>query len=73
MSRPPATSARNCVRGTIARCEAANVNAEVVLDIGGGKTLAATITAHSAKSLGLKPGKAACALFDAAHVLIAID
>jgi molybdate transport system regulatory protein len=70
---PPATSARNCVRGTIARCEVGQVNAEVVLDIGDGKTLAATITAHSAKQLGLAPGKAACALFDASHVLIAID
>jgi molybdate transport system regulatory protein len=70
---PPATSARNCVRGTVARCEASTVNAEVVLDIGGGKTLAATITAHSARSLGLAPGKPACALFDAAHVILAID
>jgi molybdate transport system regulatory protein len=70
---PPAVSARNCVRGIVARCEASAVNAEVVLDIGGGRTLAATITAHSAKALGLAPGKPACALFDAAHVLIAID
>jgi molybdate transport system regulatory protein len=70
---PPAISARNCVRGTVSRCETGNVNAEVVLDIGGGKTLAATVTAHSAKALGLAPGKPAFALFDAAHVLIAID
>ncbi len=70
---PPATSARNCVRGTVTRCEKGTVNAEVVLDIGGGKTLAATITAHSAGVLGLAPGKPAFALIDAAHVLIAID
>lgn len=70
---PPATSARNALRGTVARCEAGEVNAEVVLDIGAGKTLAATITAHSARSLGLEAGKPAFALFDAAHVLIAID
>ena len=70
---PPSVSARNCVPGTVIRCEASQVNAEVVLDIGGGKTLAATITAHSAKALGLEPGKPACALFDAAHVIIAID
>jgi molybdate transport system regulatory protein len=70
---PPAISARNCVRGTVSRCETGDVNAEIVLDIGGGKTLAATITAHSAKALGLEPGKPAFALFDAAHVLIAID
>jgi molybdate transport system regulatory protein len=70
---PPAISARNCVRGTVSRCETGTVNAEVVLDIGGGKTLAATITAHSVQQLGLAPGKPACALFDASHVLIAID
>jgi molybdate transport system regulatory protein len=70
---PPAISARNCLRGVVARCEASTVNAEVVLDIGGGKTLAATITAHSARTLGLAPGKPAYALFDAAHVMIAID
>jgi molybdate transport system regulatory protein len=70
---PPAISARNCVRGTVSRREAGAVNAEVVLDIGGGKTLAATITAHSAQTLDLGIGKPACALFDASHVLIAID
>ena len=49
------------------------VNAEVVLDIGDGKTLAATLTAHSARTLGLAEGAAAYAFFDAAHVLLAID
>lgn len=70
---PPVVSVRNCVRGKVQRCETSAVSAEVVLDIGAGKTLAATITAHSAKALGLAPGKPACALFDAAHVIIAID
>jgi molybdate transport system regulatory protein len=69
----PRVSVRNCVCGTVQRCEIAAVNAEVVLDIGAGRTIAATITAHSAKALGLAPGKPACALFDAAHVIIAID
>jgi len=70
---PPQISVRNCVRGVVCRCETSAVNAEIVLDIGDGKTLAATITAQSAKNLGLMPGKPACALFDAAHVIIAID
>jgi len=70
---PPAVSVRNCLQGVVLRCQGSAVNAEVVLDIGGGKTLAATITAHSAEALGLSPGKPACALFDAAHVIIAID
>jgi molybdate transport system regulatory protein len=72
-STPPAVSARNCVRGTVRRCEMSAVSAEVVLDIGGDKTLAASMTAHSAKALDLSPGMPACALFDAAHVIVAID
>jgi molybdate transport system regulatory protein len=70
---PPVISVRNCVHGTVSRCEFGTINAEVVLDIGDGKTLAATISSHSARKLGLAPGKPACALFDASHVLIAID
>ena len=70
---PPPLSARNCVRGVVRRCETSIVNAEVVLDIGGDKTLAASVTTHSVRALGLVPGKPAYALFDAAHVIIAID
>jgi molybdate transport system regulatory protein len=70
---PPPTSARNCVHGVVRRCEISAVNAEIVLDIGQGKSLAASITAHSATALDLAPGRPACALFDAAHVIIAID
>jgi molybdate transport system regulatory protein len=69
----PSVSARNCLRGIVRRRETSAVNAEIVLDIGGGKTLAATITARSAEALDLSPGKPACALFDAAHVIVAID
>jgi molybdate transport system regulatory protein len=70
---PPATTARNCVRGVVRRREISTVNAEIVLDIGEGKSLAASITAHSATALDLAPGRPACALFDASHVIIAID
>ncbi|WP_184261404.1 TOBE domain-containing protein [Rhodopseudomonas rhenobacensis] len=69
----PKVSARNCVHGNVRRIDVSGVNAEIVLDIGGDKTLAASITASSAEALGLSPGDPACALFDAAHVLIAID
>ncbi len=71
--KPPETSARNCVRGVVNRCESSTVNAEVVLDIGDGKTLAASITSHSVKALGLRVGSPAYALFDSAHVIVAID
>jgi molybdate transport system regulatory protein len=69
----PAVSMRNRVAGVVRRCEISAVNAEVVLEIGDGKTLAATITAQSARSLGIEIGKPAWALFDAAHVILAID
>lgn len=69
----PLVSARNCIRGSVRRCDISAVNAEIVLDIGNGKTLAASISARSAEAMGLSPGDAACALFDAAHVIIAID
>lgn len=69
----PRVSVRNCLRGTIARVETGAIQAEIVLDIGGGKTLAASITARSVASLGLEAGRPAFALVDAAHVILAID
>ncbi len=69
----PRVSVRNCLRGTIARVETGAIQAEIVLDIGGGKTLAASITARSVASLGLEIGRPAFALVDAAHVILAID
>lgn len=69
----PLVSARNCVRGVVRRSDVSGVNAEIVLDIGGDKTLAASITARSAADLNLSIGDPACALFEAAHVILAID
>ncbi|MEF2070424.1 TOBE domain-containing protein [Consotaella aegiceratis] len=70
---PPKVTARNVIPGTILRCERSAVDAEAVIDIGGDKTLAATITARSAEALGLEPGRAVFALFEATHVIVAID
>ena len=67
------TSARNRICGTVLRRDAGGVNTEVTLDIGGGKTLTAVITTRSAEALGLEAGDPACALFDAAHVILAVD
>jgi molybdate transport system regulatory protein len=66
-------SARNRLSGTVRRCEADGVAAEVVLDIGDGKTFVASITAEAVAALGLEPGKPACAVFDASHCILAID
>lgn len=67
------TSARNSIPGVVLSCEAAALSAEVVIDIGDGRTLAAAIAAHSARALMLAPGVRVRALFDAAHAILAID
>ncbi|MBW8812376.1 MAG: TOBE domain-containing protein [Caulobacterales bacterium] len=67
------TSARNQLAGVVARREDGAVNCEVVLDIGAGKTLAATITLESARSLEIEPGDAVTALIKAPHVILAVD
>ncbi|WP_026791277.1 TOBE domain-containing protein [Pleomorphomonas oryzae] len=69
----PAISVANCIAGRIARIERGAVNAEVVLDVGGGKSLIASITARSVDTLSLQEGAPAFALFDASHVIVAID
>jgi molybdate transport system regulatory protein len=67
------TSVRNRVEGTIARREDGAINSEITLDIGGGKTLTAIITLHSADDLDFAVGQPACALIDAAHIILAVD
>ena len=67
------TSARNSISGTVLRHETSDINAEVVIDIGDGKTLAANISAYSAKDLKIRVGTSVRAMFDSTHVIIAID
>lgn len=67
------TSARNQIAGVVTHREDGAVNCEVVLDIGGGKTLAATITVESAKALEIAPGDTVTALIKAPHVILAVD
>lgn len=67
------TSARNTLAGTIAQVEHGAVNDEVTLDLGAGKTLAATVTHHSAIDLRLQVGQRASALIKASHVILAVE
>lgn len=67
------TSMRNRIEGVVSNREDGAVNSEITLDIGGGKSLTATVTLASAKQLGLEKDAAACALIDAAHVILAVD
>ncbi len=63
-------STRNQLPGTVASVSPGAVNAEVVIDIGGGATVAAIVTQASMHSLGLKPGIQATALFKASSVIL---
>lgn len=67
------TSARNRLEGTITHLESGAVNAEVTLDLGGGKTLCAIVGLPSIAELGLEVGGRAAALIDAAHIILAVD
>jgi molybdate transport system regulatory protein len=67
------TSARNQFLGTVKSVKHGPINAEVILDIGGGDTLAAVITQDSAEHLGLTEGIEAYALVKAPWVIVTTD
>ena len=67
------TSARNQVAGTVSSREDGAVNSEIGLDIGGGKTLTATITLESARNLAITVGERVTALIKAPHVILAVE
>jgi molybdate transport system regulatory protein len=63
-------SARNCLAGTVARIQRGAVNSEVVIEFGGGNTIAAVVTNASARALGLRRGSRASAIFKASSVIL---
>lgn len=67
------TSARNRLAGVVSHVERGAVNDVVTLDIGGGKSLTATVTHESAERLELRPGERATALIKASHVILAVE
>jgi molybdate transport system regulatory protein len=66
-------SARNVLRGTVAKVHEGAVNNEIVLKLASGAELTATITKGSSESLGLKEGVVAYAIFKASSVIVAVD
>ena len=66
------TSARNHLAGTITRIHEGPVNAEVILDVGNGKTVSAVVTRDSIDRLGLSIGDEACAVFKASAVILSV-
>ncbi|MCL4774190.1 MAG: TOBE domain-containing protein [Burkholderiaceae bacterium] len=63
-------STRNRLAGKVARVEPGAVNAEVIVDLPGGGTVAAIVTIESANRLGLQPGKPVTAIFKASSVIL---
>lgn len=69
---PPALSARNRLRGTVARIQEGAVNTEVVIAFPGGGTMAAIITNESSHELALKADMPVTALFKASSVILGV-
>lgn len=67
------TSARNQLVGTVVGRDDGAVMSEIRLEIGAGKTLAASITLESAQALKLAVGDVATALIKAPHVILAVE
>ncbi|WP_020407249.1 TOBE domain-containing protein [Hahella ganghwensis] len=68
-----ATSARNKLVGEVRHIDTGAVNADVVIDLGEGKSVCANITNASIQELALSVGDRACALFKASSVILAAD
>lgn len=65
-------SARNIIKGTVQKVKEGVVMAEIVLDIGGGKTIASTISDESVKRMELKAGDEAYAIVKASSVMLGV-
>ena len=66
-------SARNLLSGTVISLDDGAVNSEVMLDIGGGKTLTVVITKHSAEQIAIKPGDRLQAMIKASQIILGTE
>ncbi len=66
-------SARNVLKGKVKTVRPGTVNTEVVIEVAKGLEVVSIITKASAKTLGLKKGKAVYAVIKASNVMIATD
>ncbi len=65
-------SARNLLHGRVVSIRTDMLMGEVVLDIGGGDTVVATVTSGGVLNLDIKEGDQACAVIDATQVIIGV-
>lgn len=66
-------SARNTLKGRVAKVTHGAVNSEIVLELPGGAEMVSIITRQSAEVLGLAEGLEAYAVVKATEVMIAVD
>jgi molybdopterin-binding protein len=66
-------SARNQLKGKVTAIKDGAVNGVVVIDIGGGNKVSASITMEAIRELGLAVGKDAYAIIKASAVMVGID
>lgn len=66
-------SARNQLKGKIVDILEGAVNGVVVIDIGGGNKISATITMNAVQELGLEVGKDSYAIIKASNVMVGVD
>jgi molybdopterin-binding protein len=66
-------SARNVLKGKVAKVTHGAVNSEVVVKLSGGAEIISIITKKSAKDLTLSKGKEVFAVIKASNVMIATD
>jgi len=72
-SVPLKISARNRITGKITAITGSPVVGEVILDIGAGETITATITDGSVRNLGLQEGDEVCAIIKSTSVIIGVQ
>jgi molybdate transport system regulatory protein len=66
-------SARNVLPGLVEEVHDGAVNSEVIVSLGGGTRVVASITKDSVKSLGLKAGDPVSAIIKASNVMVGVE
>ncbi len=66
-------SARNMLKGKVAKLTPGAVSTEVIVELPGGDQMVSIITKTSAENLGLAVGKPVYAVIKASNVMIAVD
>ncbi len=69
---PVKSSCENMLMGRVREVRLGIVNAEVLLDLSGGKVMTAVVTKESIASLGVKEGMMCYGAFNAAQVILAL-